>query len=91
MPPDGFIVGTAKTGRAMNVKKGQFLAPWDMRNVAEKIESSGCLNFFFTERGASFGYNTLVADMRSLYWMRETVTGWLLMPPIPCSAPGGNG
>ena len=85
------IVATAKTGRAMNVKKGQFLAPWDMRNVAEKIESSGCLNFFFTERGASFGYNTLVADMRSLYWMREDGHRVVFDATHSVQRPGGQG
>ena len=85
------IVATAKTGRAMNVKKGQFLAPWDMRPVAEKIESSGCLNFFFTERGASFGYNTLVRRHAiPLLDALKTGTGWFSMPPTPCSARVGK-
>ena len=53
-------------GRVVNVKKGQFLAPWDVRNIAEKLRAFGCERFFMTERGASFGYNNLVADMRSL-------------------------
>src|SRR6195256_5298828 len=61
----------AETGRAINVKKGQFLAPWDVRNIAEKLSTFGNEKFFFTERGTTFGYNNLVADMRSLYWMRE--------------------
>jgi 2-dehydro-3-deoxyphosphooctonate aldolase (KDO 8-P synthase) len=61
----------AKTGRAINVKKGQFLAPWDVRNIAEKLVAFGNAQFCFTERGTTFGYNTLVADMRSLYWMGE--------------------
>jgi len=60
------LVAAAKTGKIINVKKGQFLAPWDMVNVTKKIEDSGNRNIFVTERGASFGYNTLVSDMRSL-------------------------
>ncbi len=61
----------AETGRVVNVKKGQFLAPWDVRNIAEKLAAFGNDKFFFTERGTTFGYNNLVADMRSLYWIRE--------------------
>ena len=61
----------AETGRAINVKKGQFLAPWDVRNIAEKLIAFGNSQFCFTERGTTFGYNNLVADMRSLYWMRD--------------------
>src|SRR5438477_3207519 len=61
----------AETGRAINVKKGQFLAPWDMKNIAEKLIAFGNEQFCFTERGTTFGYNNLVADMRSLYWMRD--------------------
>ena len=60
------LVAAAKTGKVINVKKGQFLAPWDMVNVTKKIEDSGNKNILVTERGASFGYNTLVSDMRSL-------------------------
>jgi 2-dehydro-3-deoxyphosphooctonate aldolase (KDO 8-P synthase) len=65
------IVAAAETGRAVNVKKGQFMAPWDVKNIAVKLEESGCKNYFFTERGTTFGYQNLVADMRSLYWMQE--------------------
>src|SRR6266487_4494283 len=61
----------AETGRAINVKKGQFLAPLDVRNIAEKLVTFGSEKFCFTERGTTFGYNNLVADMRSLYWIRE--------------------
>ena len=63
--------GGAKPGGSINVKKGQFLAPWDVRNIAEKLDAFGNDKFFFTERGTTFGYNNLVADMRSLYWMRD--------------------
>lgn len=65
------LIAAAKTGRVVNVKKGQFLAPWDMKNVAAKIADSGNSNIMLTERGASFGYNTLVVDMRSLPIMAE--------------------
>jgi 2-dehydro-3-deoxyphosphooctonate aldolase (KDO 8-P synthase) len=65
------IRAAAETGRPVNVKKGQFLAPWDVRNIAEKLENFGCNNYVFTERGVSFGYNNLVADMRSLYWIKK--------------------
>ena len=60
------LIAAAKTGKIINVKKGQFLAPWDMKNVIKKIEDSGNKNILITERGASFGYNTLVSDMRSI-------------------------
>ena len=60
------LIAAAKTGKIINVKKGQFLAPWDMANVIKKIEESGNKNILITERGASFGYNTLVSDMRSI-------------------------
>src|SRR6202158_3221588 len=59
------LIAAGKTGRIINIKKGQFLSPWDMGNVAEKVASSGNRNIIFTERGASFGYNNLVVDMRS--------------------------
>ena len=65
------IVAAAETGRAVNVKKGQFLAPWDVRHIAEKLTAAGAANFLFTERGTTFGYQNLVTDMRSLYWMRQ--------------------
>ena len=65
------LVAAAKTGRAINVKKGQFVAPWDMRHAVEKIRESGNDRVFLTERGSSFGYNNLVVDMRSLVIMRE--------------------
>ena len=65
------IQTAAATGRVVNVKKGQFLSPWDVRPIAEKLQAAGNTDFFFTERGVSFGYQNLVADMRSLYWMRQ--------------------
>jgi 2-dehydro-3-deoxyphosphooctonate aldolase (KDO 8-P synthase) len=66
-----FILDVARTGRVVNIKKGQFLAPWDIKNVIEKVVSTGNNNIIITERGVSFGYNNLVADMRSLPIMRE--------------------
>jgi len=85
------LKAAAQTGRVVNVKKGQFLAPWDMKNVAKKLEHFGCNKFFFTERGVTFGYNNLVADMRSLYWLREG--GYLVMFDATHSVqrPGGAG
>jgi 2-dehydro-3-deoxyphosphooctonate aldolase (KDO 8-P synthase) len=64
------LVAAARTGRVVNVKKGQFLSPWDMRNVVQKLEENGCRRILLTERGASFGYNNLVVDMRALPVMR---------------------
>lgn len=66
------LVAAGETGKAVNVKKGQFLAPWDMQNVVKKLESTGNPNILVCERGASFGYNTLVSDMRSLPILAET-------------------
>ena len=65
------IHAAAATGRVVNVKKGQFLSPWDVQPIAAKLRAAGGSKFFFTERGVTFGYQNLVADMRSLYWMRE--------------------
>jgi 2-dehydro-3-deoxyphosphooctonate aldolase (KDO 8-P synthase) len=81
----------AETARPINVKKGQFLAPWDVRNIAEKLDAFGNSQFCFTERGATFGYNNLVADMRSLYWMRDA--GYLVIFDATHSVqrPGGAG
>lgn len=66
-----FVLAVAQSGKVVNVKKGQFLAPWDMRNIVDKIRSAGNEQILLTERGASFGYNNLVSDMRSLVVMRE--------------------
>ncbi len=65
------IFAAGASGCVVNVKKGQFLAPWDVKNIAEKLVAAGCRDFFFTERGTTFGYNNLVADMRSIYWIQE--------------------
>jgi 2-dehydro-3-deoxyphosphooctonate aldolase (KDO 8-P synthase) len=85
------LVAAARTGRKINVKKGQFLAPWDMTNVAAKISASGNDDIILCERGASFGYNTLVSDMRSLKIMAET--GYPVMYDATHSVqqPGGLG
>jgi 2-dehydro-3-deoxyphosphooctonate aldolase (KDO 8-P synthase) len=85
------LVAAANTGRIVNVKKGQFLAPWDMKNVATKIESAGNNNILFTERGASFGYNTLVSDMRALPIMAETGIPVIFDATHSIQQPGGQG
>jgi 2-dehydro-3-deoxyphosphooctonate aldolase (KDO 8-P synthase) len=81
----------AETGRAVNVKKGQFLAPWDVRNIADKLETFGCRSYVFTERGVTFGYNNLVADMRSLYWIRELGYPVIFDATHSVQRPGGIG
>ena len=81
----------AETGRAINVKKGQFLAPWDVRNIAEKLIAFGNSQFCFTERGTTFGYNNLVADMRSLYWMRDAGYRVIFDATHSVQRPGGAG
>jgi 2-dehydro-3-deoxyphosphooctonate aldolase (KDO 8-P synthase) len=81
----------AETGRAINVKKGQFLAPWDVKNIAEKLIAFGNDKFCFTERGTTFGYNNLVADMRSLYWMREAGYRVIFDATHSVQRPGGAG
>jgi 2-dehydro-3-deoxyphosphooctonate aldolase (KDO 8-P synthase) len=85
------LVAAARTGRVVNVKKGQFLAPWDMKNVLEKIVASGNPNVLLTERGASFGYNTLVSDMRSLPIMAETGAPVIFDATHSVQQPGGQG
>jgi 2-dehydro-3-deoxyphosphooctonate aldolase (KDO 8-P synthase) len=85
------LVAAAKTGCVMNVKKGQFLAPWDMKNVVQKVVDSGNLNVMLTERGASFGYNTLVSDMRSLPIMAETGAPVIFDATHSVQQPGGQG
>jgi 2-dehydro-3-deoxyphosphooctonate aldolase (KDO 8-P synthase) len=86
------LVAAAKTGRTINVKKGQFLAPWDMKNVVAKITGAGNPNVLVTERGASFGYNTLVSDMRSLPIMaRDTGAPVIFDATHSVQQPGGKG
>ncbi|AJF06997.1 3-deoxy-8-phosphooctulonate synthase [Geoalkalibacter subterraneus] len=85
------LVAAARSGRVVNVKKGQFLAPWDMANVVEKIEESGNDRILLTERGASFGYNNLVVDMRSLVIMREMGHPVVFDATHSVQLPGGAG
>ena len=85
------LVAAGNTGRVVNVKKGQFLAPWDMRNAVTKIESTGNRQILLTERGASFGYNNLVVDMRSLVVMRETGCPVIFDATHSVQLPGGAG
>ena len=85
------LVAAAQTGCVVNVKKGQFLAPWDMKNVVAKIVDSGNSKVMLTERGASFGYNTLVSDMRSLPIMAETGAPVIFDATHSVQQPGGQG
>jgi len=85
------LIAAAKSGRIINVKKGQFLAPWDMKNVAGKISASGNENIILTERGASFGYNNLVVDMRSFPVMRATGYPVVFDATHSVQLPGGQG
>jgi 2-dehydro-3-deoxyphosphooctonate aldolase (KDO 8-P synthase) len=86
------LVAAARTGRAVNVKKGQFLAPWDMRNVVAKITAAGNRNVLVTERGVSFGYNTLVSDMRALPILARTTGAPVIFDAThSVQQPGGQG
>jgi 2-dehydro-3-deoxyphosphooctonate aldolase (KDO 8-P synthase) len=85
------LVAAAKTGRVVKIKKGQFLAPWDMKNVVAKVVGSGNPNVLLTERGSSFGYNTLVVDMRSLPQMAETGAPVIFDATHAVQQPGGLG
>ena len=85
------LIAAAKTGKVINVKKGQFLAPWDMINVTKKIADSGNTNILVTERGASFGYNTLVSDMRSLPIMAKNGYPVVFDATHSVQQPGGMG
>ncbi|MBL8565806.1 MAG: 3-deoxy-8-phosphooctulonate synthase [Hyphomicrobiaceae bacterium] len=85
------LIAAAATGRIVKIKKGQFLAPWDMKNVVDKVVGSGNPNVLVTERGASFGYNTLVVDMRSLPIMAETGAPVIFDATHSVQQPGGQG
>jgi len=85
------LIAAAKTGRAVNIKKGQFLAPWDMKNVARKVSDAGNDNILLCERGVSFGYNTLVNDMRALPIMAETGYPVVFDATHSVQQPGGQG
>jgi 2-dehydro-3-deoxyphosphooctonate aldolase (KDO 8-P synthase) len=86
-----FLVAAAKSGKPVNIKKGQFMAPWDMANAADKVRSAGNEDVILTERGASFGYNNLVADMRSLPIMRRTGLPVVFDATHSVQLPGGQG
>ena len=85
------LVAAAETGKVVNVKKGQFLAPWDMKNVAKKLDDAGASGVLLTERGTSFGYNTLVVDMRGLTIMAETGKPVIFDATHSVQQPGGRG
>ena len=85
------LLAAAATGRVINVKKGQFLAPWDMKNIVDKVVSAGNVNLLLTERGASFGYNTLVVDMKSLPTMRALGYPVIFDATHSVQQPGGLG
>jgi len=85
------LEAAAKTGKPLNIKKGQFLAPWDMVNVVKKVESFGNNKIMLCERGASFGYNTLVTDMRGLPTMAKTGYPVIFDATHSCQQPGGQG
>jgi 2-dehydro-3-deoxyphosphooctonate aldolase (KDO 8-P synthase) len=86
------LISAAKTNKVINVKKGQFLAPWDMKNVVKKVESSDNTNILITERGTSFGYNTLVSDMRSLDIMKDELSYPIIFDAThSVQSPGGQG
>lgn len=86
------LVAAAKTGKVVNVKKGQFMAPWDMQNVVEKITGAGNRNVLVTERGASFGYNMLVSDMRSIPILKRTTLAPVIFDAThSVQQPGGQG
>jgi 2-dehydro-3-deoxyphosphooctonate aldolase (KDO 8-P synthase) len=85
------LLAAAKTGKAVNVKKGQFLAPWDMRHVVAKVVGAGNPNVLVTERGVSFGYNTLVSDMRALPILAETGAPVIFDATHSVQQPGGQG
>jgi 2-dehydro-3-deoxyphosphooctonate aldolase (KDO 8-P synthase) len=85
------VQAAGRTGRAVNVKKGQFMAPWDMKHVVAKMEEVGNRRLLLTERGASFGYNALVSDMRSILWMQELGCPVIFDATHSVQMPGGKG
>ena len=85
------IRAAAESGKPVNVKKGQFLSPWEMKNVAEKLRKFGCDKYLFTERGTTFGYNNLVVDMRSLEVMKQYTNAVVMDCTHAVQLPGGNG
>ena len=85
------LIAAGNTGKALNIKKGQFLAPWDMANVVRKVESTGNFNIMLCERGTSFGYNTLISDMRSLPILAQTGYPVIFDATHSVQQPGGRG
>ena len=85
------LIAAAKTGKVINVKKGQFLAPWDMKNVVNKLEESDCTKILLTDRGTQFGYNNLVADMRAIPIMQDFGYPVIFDATHSAQLPGGNG
>ncbi len=85
------LLAVGSTGRAVNVKKGQFMAPWDMKNVVRKMDEVGCRNLLLTERGATFGYGMLVSDMRSIPWMQDLGRPVIFDATHSVQMPGGQG
>jgi 2-dehydro-3-deoxyphosphooctonate aldolase (KDO 8-P synthase) len=85
------LQAAGRSGAAVNVKKGQFMAPWDMRHVVRKLEEVGCRRVLLTERGASFGYNTLVSDLRSIPWMQDLGRPVIFDATHSVQMPGGQG
>jgi 2-dehydro-3-deoxyphosphooctonate aldolase (KDO 8-P synthase) len=85
------VAAAGRSGRIVNVKKGQFLAPWDTPQIAAKLQEAGCREFYITERGTTFGYNNLVVDMRSLAWMREAGLKVIFDATHSVQKPGGLG
>ena len=84
------LVAAAKTGKPVNVKKGQFLSPWDMKNIVEKLEISGCESILLTDRGTQFGYNNLVADMRAIPIMQKLAHPVIFDATHSAQLPGGG-
>jgi 2-dehydro-3-deoxyphosphooctonate aldolase (KDO 8-P synthase) len=85
------IEAAGASGRPVNVKKGQFLSPWEVAPIAKKLRAAGCRKFFFTERGTTFGYNNLVADMRAIPWIREQGFPVVFDATHSVQRPGGGG
>ena len=85
------IISAGRSGRPVNIKKGQFLSPTDLAPIASKLESTGCKEYLFTERGSTFGYNNLVADMRSLFWIRDQGYRVIFDATHSVQRPGGLG
>jgi 2-dehydro-3-deoxyphosphooctonate aldolase (KDO 8-P synthase) len=85
------LIAAGRSGRAVNVKKGQFMAPWDMKNVVRKMDEVGCRNLVLTERGATFGYGMLISDMRSIPWMQDLGRPVIFDATHSVQMPGGAG